>query len=243
MRSLPVYVLEFLSVPDQAMGSAIASTNYHLALSGIVLAGGLSSRMGRDKALIPVEGVPLLRRVSDVALSCIAQVSGQVSGQVYIVTPWPERYVDILPETCRVIREVPLPEETTPHGPLVGFAQGLAHVETDWVLLLACDLPQLRAEVVQGWLKQLEQTRENAIDQRSRYAIALLPRNPKGWEPLCGFYRRQCLPSLTEFINQGGRSFQRWLAQHPVQELLVSDTRLFFNCNTPADLEQLEIQN
>ncbi|WP_293025966.1 molybdenum cofactor guanylyltransferase [Moorena sp. SIO3I8] len=225
------------------MGSAIPNTNYDLALSGIVLAGGQSSRMGRDKALIPVEGVPLLRRVCDVALSCIAQVSGQVSGQVYIVTPWPERYVDILPETCRVVREVPLPEETTPHGPLVGFAQGLAHVETDWVLLLACDLPQLKAEVVQGWLKQLEQTRENAIDQRSRYANALLPRNPKGWEPLCGFYRRECLPSLTEFINQGGRSFQRWLAQHPVQELLVSDTRLFFNCNTPGDLEQLEIQN
>ncbi|WP_366510745.1 molybdenum cofactor guanylyltransferase [Moorena sp. SIO3F7] len=243
MRSLRVYVLEFLSVPDQAMGSAIPNTNYDLALSGIVLAGGLSSRMGRDKALILVEGVPLLRRVCDVALSCIAQVSGQVSGQVYIVTPWPERYVDILPETCRVIQEVPLPAETTPHGPLVGFAQGLAHVETDWVLLLACDLPQLRAEVVQGWLKQLEQTRENAIDQRSRYANALLPRNPKGWEPLCGFYRRECLPSLTEFINQGGRSFQRWLAQHPVQELLVSDTRPFFNCNTPADLEQLEIQN
>ncbi|NEN94821.1 MAG: molybdenum cofactor guanylyltransferase [Moorea sp. SIO3I7] len=232
-----------MSVPDQAMGSAIPNTNYDLALSGIVLAGGQSSRMGRDKALIPVEGVPLLRRVCDVALSCIAQVSGQVSGQVYIVTPWPERYVDILPETCRVVREVPLPEETTPHGPLVGFAQGLAHVETDWVLLLACDLPQLKAEVVQGWLKQLEQTRENAIDQRSRYANALLPRNPKGWEPLCGFYRRECLPSLTEFINQGGRSFQRWLAQHPVQELLVSDTRLFFNCNTPGDLEQLEIQN
>ncbi|NEQ84891.1 MAG: molybdenum cofactor guanylyltransferase [Moorea sp. SIO2I5] len=239
-----------MPVPDQAMGSAMPNTNYHLALSGIVLAGGLSSRMGRDKALIQVEGVPLLRRVCDVALSCIGQASGQVSGQVYIVTPWPERYVDILPETCRFVREVPLPEESKPHGPLVGFAQGLAHVETDWVLLLACDLPQLKAEVVQGWVKQLEQTRENAIDQRSRYAIsfaapkaiALLPRNPKGWEPLCGFYRRQCLPSLTEFINQGGRSFQGWLAQHPVQELLVSDTRLFFNCNTPADLEQLEIQ-
>ncbi|WP_366514241.1 molybdenum cofactor guanylyltransferase [Moorena sp. SIO3I6] len=243
MRSLRVYVLECLRVPDQAMGRAMPNTNYDLPLSGIVLAGGLSSRMGRDKALIQVEGVPLLRRVCDVALSCIGQVSGQVSGQVYIVTPWPERYVDILPEACRVVREVPLPEESTPHGPLVGFAQGLAHVETDWVLLLACDLPQLKAEIVQAWVKQLQQTQENAIDQRSRYAIALLPRNPKGWEPLCGFYRRQCLPSLTEFINQGGRSFQRWLAQHPVQELLVSDTRPFFNCNTPADLEQLEIQN
>jgi molybdopterin-guanine dinucleotide biosynthesis protein A len=102
-------------------------------LTGIVLAGGQSSRMGRDKALIPIQGVPLLRRVCEVALNC--------TSEVYVITPWPERYQDILPDACRVVREVPLPGETQSQGPLVGFAQGLAQVETDWVLLLACDLP------------------------------------------------------------------------------------------------------
>jgi molybdopterin-guanine dinucleotide biosynthesis protein A len=118
-----------------------------------------------------------------------------------------------------------------PHGPLVGFAQGLAQVETDWVLLLACDLPQLQVKVLQHWAAGLEKTAEDAI--------ALLPRHPKGWEPLCGFYRRQCLPMLTKFISDGGRSFQHWLTQHPVEELPVSDTQIFFNCNTPADLERV----
>jgi molybdopterin-guanine dinucleotide biosynthesis protein A len=191
------------------------------SLSAIVLAGGQSSRMGRDKALIPLQGIPLLRKVCDVALNC--------ASEVFVVTPWPERYRDILPHTCRVIREVPLPEETPSHGPLVGFARGLAHVETDWVLLLACDLPQLKVRVLQGWTGELEKTPKDAI--------ALLTRHPKGWEPLCGFYRRQCLPMLTTFINEGGRSFQHWLAQHPVRELPVDDTQMLFNCNTPADLK------
>lgn len=198
--------------------------NPTISLSAIVLAGGQSSRMGRDKALIPLQGVPLLRQVCDITLNC--------TPEVYVVTPWPERYQDILPDTCRIIQEISLPGETQPHGPLVGFAQGLAQVETDWVLLLACDLPQLQVKVLQEWVAQLKTTAEDAI--------ALLPRNPKGWEPLCGFYRRQCLPMLNQFIDEGGRSFQRWLAQHPVQELPVSNSQasqLLFNCNTPADLE------
>ncbi len=196
----------------------------NVSLTAIVLAGGQSSRMGQDKALIALQGVPLLRQVCEVALSCTSEVC--------VITPWPERYQAILPDACRTIREVSLPGETEPHGPLIGFAQGLAQVETDWVLLLACDLPQLQVEVLQHWVTELEKTAEEAI--------ALLPRQTKGWEPLCGFYRRQCLPRLTEFINEGGRSFQRWLAQHPVQELPVSDTPLLFNCNTPADLEVID---
>jgi molybdopterin-guanine dinucleotide biosynthesis protein A len=155
-----------------------------------------------------------------VALNC--------ADEVYVVTPWPERYQDILPDVCRVIREVPLPGEA-PQGPLVGFARGLAQVKTNWVLLLACDLPQLQVNVLQSWVTQLEKTPEDAI--------ALLPRHPKGWEPLCGFYRRQCLPMLAQFINEGGRSFQHWLTQHPVRELPVDDTQMLFNCNTPADLK------
>ena len=179
--------------------------------------------MGRDKALIPVQGVPLLQRVCEVALKCATDV--------YVVTPWPERYQDILPDTCHVVQEALLSGESKSHGPLVGFAQGLAQVKTDWVLLLACDLAQLQVEVLQSWAIKLENVPPEAI--------ALLSRQAKGWEPLCGFYRRQCLPMLTQFINEGGRSFQHWLSQSPVQELQVRDPQIFFNCNTPTDLERI----
>jgi molybdopterin-guanine dinucleotide biosynthesis protein A len=126
------------------------------------------------------------------------------------------------------VSELPLPGETEPSGPLVGFAQGLTQVSTDWILLLACDLPQLRAEVLQRGIEQLGQVPEEAI--------AFLPKSSQGWEPLCGFYRRCCLPSLMEFIEQGGRSFQAWLAPQIVAELTLTEPQILFNCNTPEDL-------
>lgn len=195
----------------------------NISLSAIILAGGQSSRMGRDKALIPVGKVPLLQQICEIALHC--------ASPVYVITPWPEKYRGVIPESCCIVQELALPNETKSHGPLVGFAQGLTQVQTDWVLLLACDLPQLQANVLQDWTRQLENV--------PKEAIALLPHQSKGWEPLCGFWHRKCLPLLTNFINEGGRSFQHFLAQHPVQELSVSDPQVFFNCNTPADLELL----
>ncbi|MEH2130884.1 MAG: molybdenum cofactor guanylyltransferase [Nostoc sp.] len=189
-------------------------------LTAIVLAGGKSSRMGQDKALIPIQGVPLLQRVCSIAQSC--------ADVVYVVSPWPERYQDLLLPGCEFIQEVPLSGESLAHGPLVGFAQGLAEVQTEWLLLLACDLPRLRVEVLQDWVTRLDTVGDDAI--------AALTHNPKGWEPLCGFYRRGCLPQLLEFINQGGRSFQQWLRQYTVEVLPLPEPGMLFNCNTPEDL-------
>ncbi|MEH2465265.1 molybdenum cofactor guanylyltransferase [Nostoc sp.] len=189
-------------------------------LTAIVLAGGKSSRMGQDKALIPIQGVPLLQRVCGIAQSC--------ADTIYVVTPWPERYQDLFLPGCQFIQEVPLSKESLAHGPLVGFAQGLAEVQTEWVLLLACDLPRLRVEVLQDWVTRLDSVGDNAI--------AALADHLKGWEPLCGFYRRRCLPQLLEFINQGGRSFQQWLRQYPVEVLPLAEPEMLFNCNTPQDL-------
>lgn len=193
-----------------------------LSLAAIVLAGGRSSRMGQDKALIPVQGVPLLRQVCLVALEC--------TSSVFVVTPWIDRYRPIVPPDCHLIQESLPPNDALPHGPLVGFAQALAQVQADWVLLLACDLPRLDAAILQAALPELPHLQTE---------IALLPRTEKGWEPLCGFYRSTCLTSLNAAISQGERSFQGWLAQESVRELPVTNPNLFFNCNTPADLNQL----
>ncbi|MBF2020129.1 MAG: molybdenum cofactor guanylyltransferase [Hydrococcus sp. C42_A2020_068] len=192
--------------------------------AAIILAGGRSSRMGRDKAAIAIQGQPFLKKICFLASQC--------ASQVYVITPWIEKYQAIAPGDCQMIREVALPGETEPHGPLIGFAQALTYVKTEWVLLLACDLPNLTESEIQKWSSYLETTPPEAI--------AALPKSSKGWEPLCGFYRRRCLSVLNEFIDGGGRSFQRWLEQHPVRELPVSDANILFNCNTPADLEQIQ---
>lgn len=193
-------------------------------LTAIILAGGKSSRMGQDKAMLPVDGIPLLLRVYQVAAAC--------ANTIYVVTPWQERYQDLLPPNCLFLREELLRGETNgelqTHGPIIGFAQGLAQVQTEWVLLLACDLPKLRVEILQTWIEKLDSVREDAL--------TYLVQHSKGWEPLCGFYRKSCLPSLNEFINQGGRSFQEWLQQNTVEVYPSPDPAMFFNCNTPSDL-------
>jgi molybdenum cofactor guanylyltransferase len=173
--------------------------------------------MGQDKALLEMNGASLLKRTTDLALL--------LSGTVLVVTAWPDRYQDIVSPDCRWV----IDDQTA--GPLVGFAQGLSTVETDWVLLLSCDLPNLDAATIASWIEDLD-----AIPTGT---IAYLPQGEKGWEPLCGFYRSACRESLQQFIDQGGRSFQRWLTTQSVAVLPVGDRAMLDNCNTPEDWQRV----
>jgi molybdopterin-guanine dinucleotide biosynthesis protein A len=200
-------------------------------LTAIILAGGKSTRMGSDKALIAVRGVPMLLLVYRIAETCAKKVC--------VVTPWKERYQHLLPPSTQFVEEVPLPGETgnepKTHGPLVGFAQALAQVDTDWVLLLACDLPNLRADILQQWAAKL--------DSVPPQAIAALVQKDNRWEPLCGFYRRYCLPELNKYIEQQGRSFQEWLKLHPVHVLPLSEPQMLFNLNSYQDDWRSQLNN
>ena len=196
------------------------------SLSAIVLAGGRSSRMGRDKATIEIDGVPLIRRIYDVVASC-QDVDRVLANHIYVVTPWAEKYRSILPPNCHFI-----PEQQPHQGPLIGFSQGLAAMTSAWVLLLACDLPNLSTPIVQSWI--------DGLPSIGLGSIAYLPKHlHKGWEPLCGFYRQSCHRSLLEYIDGGGQSFQGWLKPNPVTELVVTEPLWLVNCNTPADLARI----
>ena len=187
-------------------------------ISAIVLAGGESSRMGRDKALLDLGGNTLLNHVCLIASEC--------ASQTYVVTPWIEKYLGVVPSSCQLVREK-LILNSKSNIPLIGFIQGMQLVKTEWVLLLACDLPYLSSSQVKQWSLALATVLPTEI--------ALLPRSVKGWEPLCGFYRRSSLASLEAYFGNGGQYFQSWLAVHPVKELSLSDRRCLFNCNTPED--------
>jgi len=182
----------------------------NVSLSAVILAGGKSSRMGRDKALIEIDGIPLLTRTCDAARHC--------TDLIYVVTSWRDRYQSIIPDVHWI-------EESSPRSPLIGFAEALEQVSTEWVLLLACDLPRLDGETLQQWISQLSET------------PILVARSQKGWEPLCGFYRHDRLASLQNYIAQGKRSFQDWLDSESVQELEIVDRQVLLNCNTPNDLK------
>jgi molybdenum cofactor guanylyltransferase len=210
--------------------------NWDRNLCAIVLAGGQSSRMGQDKALLEIEGIPLLQRVGEVALSC--------SDRVYIVTAWPQRY-----QHLSIANQGKFIQEIHPQGPLIGFRDSLLYVVNlapptpFWVLLLACDLPHLQASVLQAWIAQLDKLPQTVLAYLPKHtAIASNIRgksnNHKQWEPLCGLYRSDCLVDLQKFIASGGKSFQQWLTHIRIAEITSIDSHMLFNCNTPTDLER-----
>ncbi|NER30645.1 MAG: molybdenum cofactor guanylyltransferase [Symploca sp. SIO1C4] len=200
--------------------------NCSSSVTALVLAGGKSSRMGQDKALISWEGIPMLTRVTQTAATCCQQV--------YIMTPWPSRYRAVVSECCQFL------EESNPgQGPLAALAQGFTQISgkssSDWILLLACDLPCLQTRLIQTWISHL-----NELAPETK---ALVPQQQGRWEPLCGFYRLGAQPNLQHFIQQGGRSFQVWLSQLPAKPLPVgiTEAKMLFNCNTPEDLPPCKI--
>jgi molybdenum cofactor guanylyltransferase len=182
--------------------------------------------MGRDKASLEIDGIPLIRRIYDTAAACRDPIGRNLTdtAQIYVVTPWPQRYESMLPAACQF-----LPDRSPDGGPLIAFSQSLPAIDADWTLLLACDLPNLSTAIVQAWIDRLP-----SIPAES---IAYLARHPdKGWEPLCGFYRQICGDSLCVYIADGGRSFQGWLQLNVVTELVIADPNCLANCNTPEDL-------
>lgn len=176
--------------------------------------------MGQDKALVEVDGAPILQRVYRVANEC--------GDRVYVLTPWRDRYEEILPGDCRW-----LVESNPGGGPMSGFAQGLDRIECEWLLLLGCDLPLLRSDILQNWIERLETLPDSTL--------AMVPKQAAGWEPLCGFYRKAIAPELRQFMESGGRSFQRWLPQINVEEIAPDSEAVLMlkNINTPQDLERL----
>lgn len=228
-------------------------------LTAIILAGGDSRRMGQDKALLDWQGQPLLGHMGEIALAvCQPAESGIPSARpaVWVVTPRVERYQPLLPPGCECLRERrSLPAMTVPGsggncspGPLVAFAQGLAVVETEWVLLLACDLPHLSVAGLRRAAARLARQSADTLAclpamplAQRRKKTARLGRRLPCWEPLCGFYRRRCGGSLERAIAQGERSFQGWLAQIPVAPLRLGDPGQLKNCNTPAEWEAAQI--
>ncbi len=194
----------------------------------LILAGGMSHRMGKDKARLVVLEFPLLTQICRVGLS--------VSHHVYVVAGADRDYSDIVPSDCERMVDLVL------EGPLVALSHAMTNllsqspngVNNEWVLVLACDLPKLSVVAVGNWVERLPTLPDGTI--------AYLPRSEKGWEPLCGFYHVSAAPLLEDFVASGDRSFQRWLMQESVapfvRELEWDDRQVFLNCNTVSDLER-----
>ena len=195
-----------------------------MGLAGYVLAGGGSTRFGRDKALVELGGKPMLLRM--------AELLRTVDPTGAIVGP-PERYAEF---------GLPMVADRWPGaGPLGGIATALFQTaETmpvrEWNLILGCDLPLLTRE----WLKYLTDR------ARASRAQAIVPRTRGGYEPLCACYRTTAAPALAAAIGRGQLKITDALSALEVEVLdephwkrFDSAGRLFWNMNTPAEYEAI----
>ena len=194
-----------------------------LRVGGYILAGGGSTRFGRDKALVEVGGLPMLGRM-------IALLQG-VAKNVKVVGA-PEKYARFERETVN--------DRWPGEGPLGGIITALEDAaksspECEWNLMVSCDMPFLTLE----WLTFLC---ERAASSEAQVVLAHSAHGP---EPLCACYRMDAAGALRAAFESGVRKVTQGL-QHVTTEVLDeadwtrfdSAGRLFWNMNTVADYEE-----
>jgi molybdopterin-guanine dinucleotide biosynthesis protein A len=197
--------------------------NSHREIAGFILAGGASSRMGKDKALLEISGIPLIIRTAERAEPLVSKV---------MIVGDPQKYGHL---RLQVIPDQPIsgsPIEERSPGPLAGIATALSASNSSWNLILACDLPYLTTE----WLRWL------ISRQRSPEAQAIVPRTQRGLEPLAALYHRDCFTPIAAALSRGTRKVTDALAElrvavveEPEWSLLDPERRVLRNMNTPED--------
>ncbi len=192
--------------------------NPNREIAGFVLAGGESSRMGRDKALLELEGVPLVMRAARLVKSVASTAT--VIGPLHAFQPLHLRAI---------------PDDWPGAGPLGGIATALRASEAPWSLVIACDLPYLTRE----WLEYL------ATCAMSSPADAVLPRNDLGDEPLCAMYNKRCESAIWLALDRGTRKVTQGLSGLAVEYIepaawkaFDSEGLLFKNMNSQTDYEE-----
>jgi len=187
-------------------------------VGGYVLAGGKSSRMGRDKALLELDGEPMVARAAHIAEPHVSSVA--------IVAP-AGRYAEL---------KLPILPDCWPGaGPLGGIATALSATRSDWNLIVGCDLPYLTSE----WLAWFIPCAMNSAAQ------VVVPESRRGLEPLAALYHRACATALTAALERGVRRVTEALAEILVERVRAAEWqgidpsgRLFDNMNTPEDYEE-----
>jgi molybdopterin-guanine dinucleotide biosynthesis protein A len=190
-------------------------------LTGLVLCGGQSRRMGRDKAALAMGGQTLLERCSSVLAQCSQEV-------LLACGPTP-RYLEA---GRRVVLDA-----VADGGPLAGLLAGLEAARHDWVACLACDMPLVPPPLYSALLRHALGA---GLD-------ACLLRTSAGLEPLCAVYHKSCAPAVRAALLAGERRMTAFHSGWGPRRLAIGwlDSGLFsfdpgalaLNLNTPADYE------
>ncbi len=188
------------------------------SMTGIVLCGGKSSRMGTNKAFLEVEGGRLIDRV--------LRVLGRHFEEVIMVTRTPVDYQDM----DAVIVTDMIPDA----GVLGGIYTGLFFSSAENAFVAACDMPFLDDRFIDHMIRRVK-----------NYDI-VVPMTREGFQPLHAIYSRRCLPEMLRMIERAtlkvSELFNRRRTLVIREDEINSFTtagNLFLNINTPDDLTGL----
>jgi len=189
-------------------------------IRGYVLAGGKSSRMGSDKALLNMEGRTAIERQCEILETFCAQgvfIAGARSSELSKFS-WP------------VIQDSVLDQ-----GPLFGIISALQHAENGIAVILAVDLLAISTADITAVLAASSQD----VDSECDVFFAQSKQDPSehGAQPLCAAWRvESSLPVLSQQFEQGQRSVMKAWQGLKRQGVLISESHLI-NINLPSDFE------
>ncbi len=188
-----------------------------LEVTGIILAGGKSSRMGRNKALLDFGGRSIIEHTADLFKS--------IFPEIILVTNTPDEYVNL---GIKIVTDI-FPGK----GSLGGIYTGLFHSSHDYSFIASCDMPFLRRELI-----------EFLISLKDGYDV-IVPRLKDGHEPLHAVYSKKCLKQIEMTMNKGDLRIIGFYPEVRIRE--VSEEELapfnpepssFMNINTPKEYEE-----
>lgn len=195
-------------------------------LSAFILTGGTSLRMGQPKGLLGFGGQPLILRIARIVEPLVSVVTAVGS-----LDPYASLGLQVIED----LRFSSHKESGRTAGPLAGIATALAATQTEWNLILACDLPYLSAEWL-GWMLARAVSSEQQI---------VMPRTTGGPEPLAAAYRRECGPPTIAALQRGIRKVSEAMEQFRIEFVSERDWqhvdpegRVLRNMNTPEDYEE-----
>ena len=183
-------------------------------VTGFILAGGESRRLGRDKRILRIGGKTLLAKTQELLKNVLGEEPFVVGDNLVGLDINPDRIIlDARPD-C---------------GPLGGLVASLEKSPTEWVLILAVDMPFLEKADLQRMLQVA----------RQHYDVLTLSADGRP-EPLAALYRRTALPFWQERLNNGVLSLSEGIEQLKWQSVLVKDdSRALLNINDSRDVSNL----